>query len=435
LKKIETLIIDNFQSHKHTEINFSDFVAIVGESNSGKTAIVRALKWVLYNVPSGTSFMRVDTNETKVKVIFSDGSAITRLRSETKNNYVLEKSNGEEIVLEHFGVGPVQDVVAFHKMYELDLFGTKESVNFCNQLDPPFFISQPDGVKAMMIGKLAGTQTIDLAIKNTSADARAEAKVEKQLKQQASLIKAELSRYKKLSKNKKILDKCQVKIEKTSELHDKYENAKLIAEQIYSTNQEILGLKGVLDKKNDVEKLSNIFSFLENDIRKYIDVTSQMMLINETDNNIAKVNEILNSVKQEDINIVSEKIKEIDYILLKLNSVYPEISNIVRTEASLDEINKILSAIHPGDYDKIYEAMGSAEDNAKVLTSIKSILIDIDTTMQRIEKAKEYFKKSEEEFAEIKNEYTSILKENRICPTCMTEISDETVHKIADALR
>ena len=51
---IKSLELFNFQSHAHTLIEFSDGVNIIsGTSDSGKSAILRALRWVIRNEPSG----------------------------------------------------------------------------------------------------------------------------------------------------------------------------------------------------------------------------------------------------------------------------------------------------------------------------------------------------------------------------------------------
>ena len=51
---IKKLIIENYQSHKRTEIDFSDGVnAVIGRTDVGKSAIMRALIWVMRNRPLG----------------------------------------------------------------------------------------------------------------------------------------------------------------------------------------------------------------------------------------------------------------------------------------------------------------------------------------------------------------------------------------------
>lgn len=52
------LRIQNFQAHKDTTIEFDCITTIVGPSDIGKSAVLRALKWVAKNEPKGTSFVR-----------------------------------------------------------------------------------------------------------------------------------------------------------------------------------------------------------------------------------------------------------------------------------------------------------------------------------------------------------------------------------------
>lgn len=55
---IKSIEIENFQSHKYSKLDFSERLnVIVGPSDNGKSAIIRALKWVLFNEPKGTDFI------------------------------------------------------------------------------------------------------------------------------------------------------------------------------------------------------------------------------------------------------------------------------------------------------------------------------------------------------------------------------------------
>ena len=60
-KDLKRIIIENFQSHKLTEIipgGPGQMTVIVGQSRQGKTAIFRALKWLFNNSPDGVEFIR-----------------------------------------------------------------------------------------------------------------------------------------------------------------------------------------------------------------------------------------------------------------------------------------------------------------------------------------------------------------------------------------
>jgi DNA repair exonuclease SbcCD ATPase subunit len=79
IKEVE---ITNFQSHKQTKVNLVNGTnALIGSSNSGKTAVIRAIQWCLLNIPNGNGFIRVGEDEATVKVTLSNGKIIERRRN------------------------------------------------------------------------------------------------------------------------------------------------------------------------------------------------------------------------------------------------------------------------------------------------------------------------------------------------------------------
>ena len=73
---LKSLKIRNFESHRNTQLNFHPGVnVIVGESDQGKTAILRALEWVLFNRPLGEDIKSnwLEDINTYVQVEFDDG--------------------------------------------------------------------------------------------------------------------------------------------------------------------------------------------------------------------------------------------------------------------------------------------------------------------------------------------------------------------------
>ena len=76
ITKIE---IKNFQSHKDTMIDFDKGInSICGESDNGKTAIIRAIRWVIENRPLGTdklnSFWNKDFKEEMSVKLYTENT-------------------------------------------------------------------------------------------------------------------------------------------------------------------------------------------------------------------------------------------------------------------------------------------------------------------------------------------------------------------------
>ena len=61
----------------------SSLNVIVGPSDQGKSAIIRALKWALYNEPSG-DFYKGRRKECSVTIIFSDNTKIKDIEVKAK---------------------------------------------------------------------------------------------------------------------------------------------------------------------------------------------------------------------------------------------------------------------------------------------------------------------------------------------------------------
>ena len=172
MRKITQVRLKNFQSHEDTTISFDDYNIIYGKTNSGKSAILRGIKWALYNLPpaEGVDFRRFGTKETIVTVSFDDGRKITRRRTAKENEYILEDENGKRSFTQ-FGRGPLKEVLDFHGMYQVNLFGSPQSINIVEQSEPPFFLSNGPTARGKLIGRLAGTVLYENALALAKKDA------------------------------------------------------------------------------------------------------------------------------------------------------------------------------------------------------------------------------------------------------------------------
>lgn len=172
MKGFQRVVIENFQSHGRTEIHLTDGLNVfVGPSDSGKSAILRALRWLLYNQPRGSDFMRVGKDRCRVSLTLTDGITIIRERSSSNNRYILRNSDGEERVFEGFGGQVPLEVMEAHGMHPLKMDADWNlPAQFGTQLEEPFLLSETGGVKAKSIGRISGAHIIDLALQSTVKD-------------------------------------------------------------------------------------------------------------------------------------------------------------------------------------------------------------------------------------------------------------------------
>lgn len=85
---IERIELKDFQCHSHLSLDFDKITTLVGASDSGKTAILRALDWVCFNRGRTALLLRRGCNNMTVKLNV-DGKQITRTTKQ--NSYWIDK--------------------------------------------------------------------------------------------------------------------------------------------------------------------------------------------------------------------------------------------------------------------------------------------------------------------------------------------------------
>jgi len=148
---ITSMDIWNFQSHKKSHLEFSPGVnVIVGQSDAGKTAIIRALKWVFQNRPGGNSIKSWWGGETEVKVNLSD-AIITKTRAQSATYYLNDtkfKAMGTDVPEE------IQRAINFSE------------INIQQQLDRPYLLDLSAGEVAGHFNRVAHLDVIDKGVSN-----------------------------------------------------------------------------------------------------------------------------------------------------------------------------------------------------------------------------------------------------------------------------
>ncbi|HOV80373.1 MAG TPA: AAA family ATPase [Bacillota bacterium] len=196
IKKIE---IADFQSHHKTILEpapAGKLTVIVGPSDSGKTAIIRALRWAFYNTPQGTDFINVKNNTAKVTLTFADGcQAIRERHRKNYNRYNI--FDGEKWhTYEGFGNAvplEVQEVTGIRPVTIGDL---ELNLNLAEQLDGPFLgKSVSAGARAKVLGKLAGTEEVDYAAKQLNTDLYRRRQEEKNLVAEVAVLEEQIKQF------------------------------------------------------------------------------------------------------------------------------------------------------------------------------------------------------------------------------------------------
>jgi exonuclease SbcC len=139
---LNLLTLTDFQAHKKSVLEFSNGInIIIGETDKGKSSIVRSLDFVIRNDVE-------DYARHKTDGLYSvELDNVKRVKSKSRNEYHIESE-----VLKAFGKEPPQDVV--------DTFKMDSYLNWSLQFDPIFMFSETGGEVARKLNKLVDLNII-----------------------------------------------------------------------------------------------------------------------------------------------------------------------------------------------------------------------------------------------------------------------------------
>lgn len=184
---IKTIEIENFQNIAKAKIDLDPGInIIIGESDQGKSAVVKALNWLCFNRPQGDAFVRDIGPDKKaprcsVSIDLGEGTKIKRYRTEGVNAYeiggVKKKALRTDVP---------EEVSNALKVTE---------TNIQTQFQPFFHLSQSPGQRAKTLNSAVGLNEIDEVLGRVNALARLAASEEKRLKSEEEQRRAEAAKY------------------------------------------------------------------------------------------------------------------------------------------------------------------------------------------------------------------------------------------------
>lgn len=192
---IRSIILENFMAHERTELELGPGVtALTGANNTGKSAIVEALRCVTTN-PAPSHCIRHGAKEARVTVVMDDGARVVWIRKKRSAGYEITLPGRDEPEEPFWKLqGRVPDEV--RALLRLDLVeletGEPVDVHLGNQREPVFLLNRPDSNVAAFFA--ASTESAHLlAMQNALKTRTTEAKRrERELETRRERIEAEL---------------------------------------------------------------------------------------------------------------------------------------------------------------------------------------------------------------------------------------------------
>ena len=378
LKKVK---LENFQSHRNSVIDFDRGLnIIVGPSDSGKSAIIRAIKWALYNEPSGNYFIREGETEVSVTLEFSNNIKVKRLRNKSKNMYILYNRDDDKIIFEGFGNKVPQEIIDLLGIKKISLDSNESNtINLGEQLEGAFLLSEKGSTRASAIGRLIGVNLIDDALKETLKDVRNITIKKNTIEENIKKTEEELLTYIYLDDLKEDilkLEDMEQKIKQKTNIKNKLIKYLKSYTNINQTNKYLETILNRLDKLDIIEeniykleaksKKKILFKNINNNLyksRKQIVYNNKLLnklvsidlvedIVIDTDNLKNKLNKLKKLkmkidraiIEVENIYLLNKKLEDIESIEDKMNRIQIEINKLEKLttiKSNINSVNKI----------------------------------------------------------------------------------------------
>ena len=395
---IKKIIMKNFESHENSEIEFSGGLnLIIGQSNQGKSSIVRALALVVANRFDKDS-VRTGADFCTVTVVTEKGS-VTAERGEDTNHWIIETAAGKK-EYRNIGTTVPPETLSILGMGERVRGEIKELPNIMFQLEKHYMLSEVDGKKATsnmiarMMDEAIGIGGMEELIKDIATDFTSKKKDLGSKNILISELRSGILEESIFDDYKSSVENTRKLMEEAEELDSLISSSNAISEKLNKNQRDLVIIKDSLAVSEGIEELSER---LESNVKK-------LRLISKASQIASKLTE------SEDIESISSNLEE------KL-SLLRSLQRIRKTQLELKNVSEVLSE----DFDFDNPLLKIEEKISSINTAEKK-LKDARTLYKKIRVFTNSFIQQEKDLKSAECEFEDLKKSLSVCPLCGGEL-------------
>lgn len=414
------LKIQNFQSIHKGELPIKDFTVLVGKTNRGKSAILRALRTVLLN-EWNSGFVKVGEKETKVEFEICEkteylnnilpGLEIEKVKvTKPSNEYEISLSTGETQKFPKVGKNTPEGMECLNlagiTTEREDIF----NLNFQSQLEPLFLITSTEVELTSFVNKVFDISRFEKALRDMKTDDIKIARSLEENDKRGQLLSVEKEN---IETRKKILQDTSETLEyriKMTEQVDSYLREVKEAVSVYITLQE--GLQK-LEKEREVLNIQKQYLSL---ISLWLEQGTQLKEINLSR---AEMQTLYKEIKT-----LAESLKPLSLLQEK----YSELSGVCENITELNSLYKEKGILQTNQ--QVYLFLQNLLQKEDILLAGFSLLQDCKRELREISVGELDLKKQQDLLVGDKHKFEvfelfkdEVLKSLKICPVCEQLIS------------
>jgi exonuclease SbcC len=368
-RKLKSVTVKNFQAHTDSTFDLENGLnLIVGTSDSGKSALARAINFVLYNI-SESDFVREKEKFFEVEIVFADGAIIKRTKGKDINSVSYKyPTDFDFTTFKAFGNSYPDVVLDF-----LDrpiMSKALGAVSYSDQSNKNFLIEQPASAQPKILSTVIGTDDIQKAADNCSSKVRS---FNDQVKTSESVIKnleeKIETQYINLDEEKQILDGLQNILEQIN----------IIETEVLLIESDLNTLKSIKKRGNENKQhlnlCNNIIQILSEKIDTLVTKSNDLVSITTIINNDKNIKERLKIAQKNlelnqaildssietkiekiqllssETNVISDMIDDTNNFKTKIHNYIQKIEdekNIIETKQ--EELDNLYKIIHENEW-------------------------------------------------------------------------------------
>lgn len=430
--QIDQITIENFQSHEMTIVDFerNALNAFVGESNNGKTAVIRALEWVLYNEPKGVDYIRDGASYVKVEIRMTNGNIITRRRTNSDSGYyeIFDAMTGTTTKYSKFSHNVPMEVYNAHQMPKILVGKENVSFNVSKQLDGPFMLSMSANERATLLGKITRTDIIDNAILEVSKNITNSQRTVKDLEKERDSITQSIASMQWINDEGKRIELAESLILNLDKLKAEKLRLENLLSQFTHTRVELAAAQFEVNKYNNIGDAELIIRAIDSDKKLMDTYRSLKSNLESVESDLSVENQIHDSINiPTDINEVvaemeSNNAKKVALTNIK-NSLDGVLAQLKREQSVADSVPALDSAM-------IVTIEDDIKEYHKLLDKVnehRHYAANLEKVENHIGQEKAFIEKSDLELENLQKEYQRTLKEVGTCPVCQNKLSDDKI--------
>ena len=435
--------LTDFQSHRKTRLDLARHLnAIVGPSDQGKSAILRAIWWALYNEPKGKdaeAAIRTGSDAMSVELGYVSGARVIRRRQKGKGGageYLLHLPEGDadDITSEKvqrftgFGDTPPPEILAVTGAIPVTIArDVRRVVNFHRQHDAYFLLSETPSVQASALAYLAGAHRGDAAVRILGAEQQQLRRTIKSRQADLADVEQALLAYVDLEQEKQALEAMQQQLARARALAEEIKALRALADELARVEKTERQAAEALERLAWVETAERRLEEAAKALARYQHLAELGRRARELSEQIDKARRRLASL--EPVEAMAEKLHQAEHAfgvwqrLVDLRDRYETMrAQYVAAKRKVASTEWV---------DEASPVLQRAEATLQVLRELRRIQAPYEQLRLRFAEARERYKAAQREIEQAERELRLLWAQQQICPVCERPLSADDIHRLS----